>query len=72
MKNDQVLAARKTLNPHRATIKLETVTNQNGSETFTPYLIASPASRGGSFTVTTETAASEVSRLLINAISPLL
>ena len=72
MKNDQVLAARKVVNRYRSTIKLETVRNEDGSETLTPYLSANPETRGGSLTVTTGTASSDVSRLLTAAISPLL
>lgn len=63
MKNDQVNAARKVMNPFRAAIKLETVQNEDGSETLTPYRTTNPALRGTPVTVTKETSSAEVARM---------
>ena len=68
MKNDQVFAARKALNPHRATIKLDTVRNEDGSETFTPYRVSNTEARGTPVTVTAETTTADVSRLFTASI----
>jgi len=68
MKNDQVFAARRALNPHRATIKLDTVHNEDGSETFTPYRVSNPTLRGTAVTVTAETTTADVTRLFTASI----
>jgi hypothetical protein len=68
MKNDQVLAARRALNPHRASIKLDATTNEDGSETFTPYRVTSPNLRGDPVTITRETAVADVQRLFAASI----
>lgn len=72
MKNDQVVAARRALNPHRSTIKLDIIRNEDGSETATPYLIASPETRGADVVIRTETSVAEVGRSLAASIGSLL
>jgi hypothetical protein len=59
----QNLAARRVYNPRRASVKLQTVRNEDGSETFTPYLVSDPAITGTPVTITRETSLSEVTRL---------
>lgn len=68
MKNDQVTAARRALNPYRATIKLSTVLNDDGSETFTPYRIANPDAQGTPVIITPETPTADVTRLFTASI----
>jgi hypothetical protein len=68
MKTDQVIAARRAHNPHRATIKLAAVVNEDGSETFTPYRVANSELRGEPVTITRETPVADVQRLLAASI----
>lgn len=69
MTNPQVIAARKVMNPLRSTIKLDTVINEDGSETLTPYRITDPSLRGTPVTISKETAATDVMRLFTESVA---
>lgn len=68
MTSDQVLAARRILNPHRAAVKLD-VSPAGDGESLIPYLIGAPSVRGASVSVTKETPAAQVASELLASIS---
>ena len=72
MKNDQALAARKAHNPYRETIKLSVSMSEDGTEIWTPYLIADPEVRGPSVTVSAAKSPTEITRLFAASIRTLL
>ncbi len=72
MKNEQVTAVRRAINPFRSQVSLDVRQNADGSETLAFSLAAPPHATGTLVTVTRDMAISELTNQLSRSLSALL